>query len=110
MSEFFFTTPTAEQSNSDLVMTRFVNLSISAQANLTHAESDAIRAEGFCLTHSPGSCLVLQFRAPLLVHPYALLGALGLRDSYLFDISKLAMKPSNKQLEDKVKRHIRGLD
>lgn len=59
MSEFYFTYPTAEQANSDLVMAKFVNLSRSAQTNFTRAYSDAIRAEGFCLTNSPGSCLVL---------------------------------------------------
>ena len=55
-------------------------------------------------------CLVLQFGAPLLVHPYVLLGTLELRDSYLFDISKLAMKPQMKSQEGTVKSYIRDVN
>ena len=106
MSEFYFTTPTADQANSDLIKTKFADLSRSAQTNLTRAENEAIRAESFCLTNSPGMCLVLQFGAPLLVLPHVLLGTLGLRDSYHFDISKLAIKPQMKIPEDTVKAYI----
>jgi len=75
-----------------LIDAGFRELAETAKANIGRAEEDARKASGFCLTHSPSMSLVLQFGAPLLVHPYVLLGTLELRDSYYFDISKLAMK------------------
>lgn len=59
MKEFFFTTPTADEANRDLIMAEFVELAKTALANLTIAEQDATVASRLCFEKSPRTCLVL---------------------------------------------------
>jgi len=53
MKEFFFTTPTADEANRDLIMAEFVTLAKTALANLTIAEQDATVASRLCFEKSP---------------------------------------------------------
>lgn len=59
MKEFFFTTPTADEANRDLIMEEFVELADTAMANLKIAEQDATVASHMCFNKSPRTCLVL---------------------------------------------------
>ena len=92
MSVFNFITLRAKLANRDLIETKFHRLAETAMANVNNAEQDAKMAEGLCFADSPSQCLVLQFSAPLLVHPHVLLATLDIRDSFLFDTSKFAVK------------------
>jgi len=84
----------AMSSQQDTINQKLHQLGKDAMSMLDVAEQDAKSGETLCLDKSPHECLVVQFAAPLFVHPHVLLATLNLdKEKFKFDISKhLAMR------------------
>lgn len=75
----------------ELIKAKLAELAAAAKSMLFASSLMAKTREGLCLEESPYRCLVLQFGAPLLIHPHVLLSALNFGSLFLLDISKLAV-------------------